>query len=155
MTAVLDGDETQDPAYPMARQCPFDPPSELAAFQVEEPVRRVSLWDGSLPWLVTRHANVRMVLADERFSADAASPGYPPTSPGVLARRRDSPSFIAMDDPDHAFFRRMLISEFSVKAVKRLRPMIDEAVDELLDAMAAVRSRPTSSGPSPCRCPRW
>ncbi|NMO92943.1 cytochrome P450 [Actinomycetospora sp. TBRC 11914] len=121
----------------MARQCPFDPPAELAELQAEEPVRRVALWDGSRPWLVTRHADVRAVLADQRFSADTDSPGYPPSSPGLLARRRDSPSFIAMDDPDHAFFRRMLISEFSVKAVKRLRPMIDETVEELLDAMAA------------------
>jgi cytochrome P450 len=56
----------------------------------------------------------------------------------VLARRKESPSFIAMDDPDHAFFRRMLISEFSVKAVNRLRPMIKEVVEELLDAMAAA-----------------
>ena len=75
--------------------------------------------------LVTRHADVRAVLADQRFSADTLRPGYPATSPGVLARRKESPSFIAMDDPDHAFFRRMLISEFSVKAVNRLRPMIE------------------------------
>ena len=121
----------------MARQCPFDPPRELAEIQAEEPVRRVSLWDGSHPWLVTRHADVRAVLADQRFSADTLLPGYPATSPGVLARRKESPSFIAMDDPDHAFFRRMLISEFSVKAVNRLRPMISEVVDDLLDAMAA------------------
>jgi cytochrome P450 len=131
------GPEGQDPQYPMARQCPLDPPPELAEIQAEEPVRRVSLWDGSHPWLVTRHADVRAVLADQRFSADTLLPGYPATSPGVLARRKESPSFIAMDDPDHAFFRRMLISEFSVKAVNRLRPMIEEVVDELLEAMAA------------------
>ena len=136
MTATPDTD--QDPQYPMARQCPLDPPQELADIQAEAPVRRVSLWDGSRPWLVTRHADVRAVLADQRFSADTLRPGYPATSPGVLARRKESPSFIAMDDPDHAFFRRMLISEFSVKAVNRLRPMIEEVVDELLDAMAAL-----------------
>ncbi len=137
MTATADTSTAQDPDYPMARQCPFDPPRELAEIQAEEPVRRVSLWDGSHPWLVTRHADVRAVLADQRFSADTLLPGYPATSPGVLARRKESPSFIAMDDPDHAFFRRMLISEFSVKAVNRLRPMISEVVDDLLDAMAA------------------
>jgi cytochrome P450 len=136
-TGEAQGPEGLDPQYPMARQCPLDPPPELAEIQAEEPVRRVSLWDGSHPWLVTRHADVRAVLADQRFSADTLLPGYPATSPGVLARRKESPSFIAMDDPDHAFFRRMLISEFSVKAVNRLRPMIEEVVDELLEAMAA------------------
>lgn len=126
-----------DPHYPMARQCPFDPPRELTAIQAEEPVRRVTLWDGSHPWLVTRHADVRAVLADPRFSADVFTPGYPATSAGVGARRKNAPSFIAMDDPQHAFFRRMLISEFSVKAIRALRPMITETVDGLLDAMAA------------------
>ena len=138
MTVTADTGAAQDPDYPMTRQCPFDPPRELAEIQAEEPVRRVALWDGSHPWLVTRHADVRAVLADQRFSADTLLPGYPATSPGVLARRKESPSFIAMDDPDHAFFRRMLISEFSVKAVNRLRPMIEDVVDELLDAMSAA-----------------
>jgi cytochrome P450 len=137
-TGSAQDDQGQNPQYPMERQCPFDPPRELAEIQAEEPVRRVALWDGSHPWLVTRHADVRAVLADQRFSADTLLPGYPATSPGVLARRKESPSFIAMDDPDHAFFRRMLISEFSVKAVNRLRPMIKEVVEELLDAMAAA-----------------
>jgi cytochrome P450 len=127
----------QDPHYPMARQCPFSPPQELAEIQAEDPIRRITLWDGSHPWLVTKHADVRTVLADQRFSADTLKPGYPPSSPGQLARRKDSPSFISMDDPDHAFFRRMLISEFSVRAVRNLQPMITEAVDELLETMAA------------------
>lgn len=138
MTATVD-ESTQDaPNYPMARQCPFDPPRELAEIQADEPIRRVTLWDGSTPWLVTRHADVRTVLADQRFSADNFTPGYPATSPSVAARRKNAPSFIAMDDPQHAFFRKMLISEFSVKAIRALRPMITETVDELLDAMTGA-----------------
>jgi cytochrome P450 len=141
MTATVDTGAaattgTGDPQYPMARQCPFDPPQELATIQAQEPIRRVTLWDGSHPWLVTRHADVRAVLADQRFSADNLTPGYPATSPSVTARRKNVPSFIAMDDPQHAFFRKMLISEFSVKAIRALRPMITETVDGLLDAMA-------------------
>ncbi|WP_433803084.1 cytochrome P450 [Actinomycetospora sp. CA-084318] len=136
-TTAAGTSDTGDPHYPMARQCPFDPPRELNAIQEQEPIRRVTLWDGSHPWLVTRYADVRAVLADQRFSADVFTPGYPATSPSVAIRRRSAPSFIAMDDPQHAFFRKMLISEFSVKAIRRLRPMITEAVDDLLDAMAA------------------
>ncbi|MFC5063187.1 cytochrome P450 [Actinomycetospora atypica] len=138
MTATVDGTTQDAPHYPMTRQCPFDPPRELAAIQADEPIRRVTLWDGSTPWLVTRHADVRTVLSDQRFSADNLTPGYPATSPAVSARRKNAPSFIAMDDPRHAFFRRMLISEFSVKAIRALRPMITETVDELLDAMAGA-----------------
>ncbi|GLZ51850.1 cytochrome P450 [Actinomycetospora sp. NBRC 106378] len=135
-TGAAGTSEAGDPHYPMARQCPFDPPRELTAIQEQDPVRRVTIWDGSHPWLVTKHADVRAVLADQRFSADVFTPGYPATSASVGARRKNAPSFIAMDDPQHAFFRKMLISEFSVKAIRALRPMITEAVDGLLDAMA-------------------
>ncbi|MDL5159168.1 cytochrome P450 [Actinomycetospora termitidis] len=137
MTATSELATTEVPHYPMARQCPFDPPRELGAIQAEESIRRVTIWDGSRPWLVTRHDDVRAVLADQRFSADNLTSGYPATSAAVGARRRNVPSFIAMDDPQHAFFRKMLISEFSVKAIRALRPMIEQTVDELLDGMAA------------------
>ena len=68
------------PAFPMARGCPFDPPADLTWLRDTDPITRVSLWDGSTPWLITRHADVRAVLADRRFSADTGRPGYPAVS---------------------------------------------------------------------------
>ncbi|MHC1563563.1 cytochrome P450 [Actinomycetospora sp. C-140] len=128
----------ETPAYPMARQCPFDPPAELDAIREQDPVRRVRLWDGSTPWLVTRHDDVRAVLADPRLSSDATREGYPATSAGLATRRRAVPSFISMDDPEHARYRRMLIPEFTVRRVEALRPSIAAITDDLLDAMAAA-----------------
>ena len=133
---------TETLSYPMTRQCPFDPPEELGELRRHEPVTRVRLWDGSTPWLVTRHDDVRAVLGDPRFSADASRPGYPATSAGVAARRRSVPSFIAMDDPEHARYRRMLIGEFTARRTEALRCDIATLVDELLDAMAATSETP-------------
>jgi hypothetical protein len=126
------------PVYPMARECPFDPSAELSRLRDEQPVSRVRLWDGSTPWLVTRYEHVRAALADPRLSADSRRPGYPATSLAVRARRADRGRvFIAMDDPDHARYRRMLTGEFTVKRIEGLRPLIEATVDDLLDTMVA------------------
>ena len=128
----------QTPSYPMPRQCPFSPPDELAELRESEPVSRARIWDGSTPWLLTRYDDVRAVLADDRFSADPFRSGYPHAAPSRKIRQtRMRPSFIMMDDPDHARLRRMLIGEFTVKRTETLRPLIERAVTELLDEMAA------------------
>jgi cytochrome P450 len=123
------------PAFPMKRACPFDPPPELGRLRAERPVSRVRLWDGSRPWLITEYADQRAVLADPRFSAEATRPGYPHVTAAFQARRRRSASFIAMDDPEHATYRKMLTSTFMIKRVEALRPRIQEIVDRLIDTL--------------------
>ncbi|HEX3779119.1 MAG TPA: cytochrome P450 [Pseudonocardiaceae bacterium] len=131
-------DRENPPAFPMRRDCPFDPPPELTRLRAEQPISRVRIWDGSTPWLITRHQDVRAVLADRRFSSDPTRPGYPGRSAGGQLRRQRGPgSFLTMDDPEHARHRRKLISEFTVRRTESLRPMITEAVDGLLATMAA------------------
>jgi cytochrome P450 len=131
------------PSYPMARAegCPLDPPPDLGALQADTPLARVRLWDGSAPWLVTRHAEQRALLADQRVSADAARTGYPHQSRGLQARRSGAPSFIAMDDPEHARLRRMVTSAFTIRRIEAMRPGIQRIVDELIDELL--------SGPTP------
>jgi cytochrome P450 len=127
----------QPPAFPMRRGCPFDPPAELGRLRATAPITRVTLWDGSTPWLITRHEHVRAVLADRRFSADTSRDSFPAVSASALARRRTAPSFISMDDPKHARYRRMLIGEFTVRRIGTLRPRVEQIVADLLDTMAA------------------
>jgi cytochrome P450 len=124
------------PEYPMARAsgCPFDPPPALRALA---PVSRIRLWDGSTPWLITRHADTRAILADPRVSADPRRVGYPHISAGAHARRTQAPSFIGMDDPEHARLRRMVTGTFAIRRVEALRPSIQRIVDELIDALLA------------------
>ena len=126
------------PAFPMARQCPFDPPADLVDLAVSRPIGRVRIWDGSTPWLLTRHDDVRAVLADRRFSSDPAKPGFPNQSPVSKFRREHSKgSFLTMDDPAHARYRRMLVGEFTVRRIEALRPRIEATVHALLDSMTA------------------
>ncbi|MER6945191.1 cytochrome P450 [Nonomuraea sp. NPDC000554] len=123
------------PEFPMSRaaRCPFDPPPELQAKQEEGPLAKVRLWDDSTPWLVTRYADQRALLADRRVSADVNRPGYPSSAP----IRGGAFSFILMDDPEHARLRRMVTAPFAIKRVEALRPAVQEIVDELIDAMLA------------------
>jgi cytochrome P450 len=130
------------PTYPMRRDCPFDPPAELRRIRERSPITQVTLWDGSTPWLVTRYDDVRAVLSDQRFSADSSRPGYPARSAAGRARRQGGGrSFITMDDPDHARYRKALIGEFTVRRTESLRPLVTETVDGLLNTMAES-SRP-------------
>ncbi|MGW1403475.1 cytochrome P450 [Streptomyces sp. NPDC002405] len=128
-------DKISEPAYPMARQCPFSPPEEIGRLREEEPVARVRTWDGSVPWLITRYDDVRAILSDPRFSSDAGRDGYPVTSAGMKQQHKANPTFIAMDDPEHAKHRRMITGEFSVRRTEALRPTIQRLTGELLDAM--------------------
>jgi cytochrome P450 len=127
------------PQYPMARAagCPFDPPPALRALQAEAPITRVRLWDGSTPWLITRYADQRALLADPRISADTLALGYPHGSSGVRERRRQARTFINMDDPEHARLRRMVTAPFAIKRVEALRPAVQKIVDGLIDDLLA------------------
>ncbi|MFI6518729.1 cytochrome P450 [Spirillospora sp. NPDC050679] len=121
------------PPLPTKRPRPLDPPDEYAAFR-KGPPTRVGLPDGSVHWLVSRHADVRAVLADPRFSADDTHPSFPrmfplPPVPGML-------SFLRFDDPQHGRLRRMLTGEFTMRRTNALRPAIGRIVDDLLEAMA-------------------
>jgi cytochrome P450 len=125
------------PEFDIARAvgCPFDPAPALRARQREGPLVRVRLWDGSTPWLVTRHTELRALLADPRVSADIRRPGYPLQTP--IDPEQAALSFILMDDPEHARLRRMVLAVFAVRRVEAMRPGVRRIVDELLDVMLA------------------
>jgi cytochrome P450 len=125
------------PEHPMARAsgCPFDPSPGLYTQRQQGSLTRVRLWDGSTPWLVTRYADQRAVLADPRVSADANRPGFPstvPLPPGGVKR-----SFIGMDDPEHARQRRMVTAPFTIKRIEAMRPAVQKIVDGLIDDLLA------------------
>jgi hypothetical protein len=89
---------------------------------------------------VTRHADVRAILADSaRFSADPNLPGHPHVSAAraTLLRNEEAPTFQRMDPPRHAQYRRMVARDFIAKRVETFRPAIQDKVDGLLDAMIA------------------
>jgi hypothetical protein len=126
------------PAFPLPREgkCPFDPSPIGRAAQREAALSKVTLWDGSTPWLVTRYAEQRQLLSDPRISADVTNPGYP--SPAARGDGEGSPlSFILMDDPEHARLRRMVTAPFMIKRIEAMRPGVQALVDGLIDDLLA------------------
>ncbi|MFJ9244538.1 cytochrome P450 [Streptomyces sp. NPDC101776] len=120
--------------------CPFDPPPTYTAAAREAAVTRAVLPDGTACWLVTGYDEVRAVLADARFSADARTPGFPFLSAGQRELATAKPSFIRMDDPEHARLRRMVTKDFLVKRIEQLRPGIQDIVDRAVDRMTEGRT---------------
>ncbi len=95
---------------------------------------RVRIWDGSEAWLLTRYADCKAVLADQRFSADPSRPGFPEKSAAYKAGMTER-NVRTLDNPDHDVEKRMLIRDFTVRRVNQLRPKIGERVNGLIDAM--------------------
>ncbi|MEV0189455.1 cytochrome P450 [Kitasatospora purpeofusca] len=125
--------------------CPFAPPPAYTEAAGSGPVSRAELPDGSPCWLVTGYQEVRKVLSDRRFSADARRPDFPFLTEGRRELVAANPSFLRLDDPEHARLRRMVTGDFLVKRVAEMRPGIQQIVDEALDRMIA-RSGP--AGPA-------
>ncbi|MER6360553.1 cytochrome P450 [Kitasatospora sp. NPDC001527] len=117
--------------------CPFAPPPAYTEAASTGPVGRAELPDGSPCWLVTGYPEVRTVLSDRRFSADARRPGFPFLTEGRRKIVAANPSFLRLDDPEHARLRRMVTGDFLVKRVEAMRPGIRRIVDEALDRMTA------------------
>jgi cytochrome P450 len=139
MTQVAD---QHVPTFPMQRTCPFSPPAEYGELREATPITRALLPSGRHAWLVTRHADVRAVLTDPRFSSDRRHPDFPRLIKFPQPSLNFTPSLIGMDPPEHGPARRAVVGEFTVKRIQALRPRIQEIVDDCIDAMLAG-PRPT------------
>ncbi|MBB6345626.1 cytochrome P450 [Nonomuraea muscovyensis] len=126
------------------RRAEFDPAPELGRLREEEGVRRVMTTLGQPAWLVTRHADVRMVLGDaERFPLArqglARLPGAPEFTEEQLAQLQAG-NLLAHDPPEHTRLRRLLAGEFTIRRMRRLEPRITRIVADHLDAMERAGS---------------
>jgi cytochrome P450 len=133
---------TEIHAYPMARSCPLSPPREYEQLRDERPVARHMLPSGRPVWLITSHELARRVLADPRAGSDRTHPGFPLPYPiedpeALRGLFRFSQSLIGLDPPEHTARRRLIIPEFTVKRVQKLRPRIQEMVDGRIEEMLA------------------
>jgi cytochrome P450 len=122
----LDGEFSQDPHATYRR------------LRAGGPAQPVILPDDRPGWLVTSYEDARRLLADARLSKDVtrAIGLFPPGT----ARGYESPLTAGMlmaDPPDHTRLRRLVGKVFTARAVERLRPRIEQAADDLLDAMRA------------------
>jgi amino acid adenylation domain-containing protein len=128
---------------PTRRGCPFDPPAGYARLRETEPVSRVSFavkpgeHDG---WLVTRLADVKVVLADQRFSrrnellAQVIVPSFPIDTYDPPAA--EPGAFNKMDAPGHTRYRTLLARHFTMRRMRDMQPLVAKVAGECLDEMA-------------------
>lgn len=128
------------PDYPATRDaaCPFAPPPVLGALAEQAPLSRVTIWDGSTPWLVTGYEQQRALLGDERVSVDEHRHGFPLFSQSMKDTLEHRPAMVFnLDGAEHRRLRKILTKAFTAKRVQSLRPAIQRIADELIDAMLA------------------
>ncbi|MGH4035295.1 cytochrome P450 [Actinomycetota bacterium Odt1-20B] len=126
---------SQQPArsYPFSEAVALDVDPLYAKLRQEEPVPRVSCPFGEDAWLVTKHADMKTILGDRRFSrALAAEHDESRLTPLPIHT-----SILGMDSPDHTRLRRLLAKVFTMRRVELLRPRIEAEAHRLIDGLVA------------------
>ncbi|MES9538632.1 MULTISPECIES: cytochrome P450 [unclassified Actinomadura] len=111
-------------------------PPLIGDIRAPGPVARVRMPSGDIGYVVTRAAEAQHVLADPAFSSAASFlPRTPTDADGdpVGAGR----VLFDMDPPEHTRLRRVVAKAFTRRRVESMREDIADAVDGLLDEMAA------------------
>lgn len=120
---------------PAPGEFPYAPSPEYAALREKCPVAPIELPDGTIGYLATRHADVRRVFTDPRFSrAAAAGPNRPTRELGSLVED----SLIGMDPPRHTRIRGIIASAFTARRVEEMRPATAELIDGMIDNLEAA-----------------
>ncbi|MFF1832117.1 cytochrome P450 [Paenarthrobacter sp. NPDC058040] len=117
---------------------PYSPPAEHLELQGEEAVAFLDWRDGRKAWAITKHADVRTMLSDVRFSSDRSLPDHPAHGGYVPGAHKGA--IIAIDPPEHSTIRARVMNEFTVKKISLMRPRIEEIVTQAIDAMLDGKS---------------
>ncbi|PNV30956.1 cytochrome P450 [Streptomyces sp. DH-12] len=100
----------------------------------ERPLIPVDLPGDHKALLVTRHADVRTVLSDDRFSREAWHNGP------LFARRSEALALVTSDAPRHTRRRRAVQSWFTHRQAAAARPGIERLAENLIDGMEKTGS---------------
>ncbi|QUX26956.1 cytochrome P450 [Nocardiopsis akebiae] len=118
-----------------------DPHALYDVLRVEAPVREVIAPGGLKVWLVTRYEDAKSALVDTRLSKNVV------VGQKVIERNSTnadnvmvfatelSAHMLNSDPPDHTRLRKLVNKVFTMRAVEKLRPRIEEITTELLDEM--------------------
>ncbi|HET8658383.1 MAG TPA: cytochrome P450 [Micromonosporaceae bacterium] len=93
---------------------------------------RVRMPFGEPAWLVTRQADIKVVLGDPRFSRARAIGAQ---EPRVMPVRQRPGTILALDPPEHTRLRRAVARAFTARRTETLRQRATEVVGELLDEL--------------------
>lgn len=119
-----------------------DPYPSYAWLRENSPVHRTTLPSGVEAWLVTRYADARQALADQRLSknpAHHAEDAAGKSKTGIPGERSANlmTHLLNIDPPDHTRLRRLVSKAFTPRRVAEFAPRVQELADDLLDRFAA------------------
>ncbi|GGO56023.1 cytochrome P450 family protein [Streptomyces lasiicapitis] len=102
------------------------------------PVHRTTLPSGVEAWLVTRYADARQALADQRLSKNPAhhdEPAHAKGKTGIPGERKAElmTHLLNIDPPDHTRLRRLVSKAFTPRRVAEFAPRVQELTDQLID----------------------
>ncbi|WP_224403627.1 cytochrome P450 [Pseudonocardia sp. ICBG1034] len=141
-TAPTAGPDTVDPSDPVAGFSALREVAAVVEIPLEIPGRPTQQG-----LMVTRHAEVRAMLTDDRFRHDAAAVPEAENylrnaQTGLIGLPEDLDllrrPMLGRDGEDHARLRRLVSRAFTVRRVNGLRPRVGAIVDGLLDDVAAA-----------------
>ncbi|MEU8774610.1 cytochrome P450 [Streptomyces sp. NPDC048606] len=119
-----------------------DPYPAYAWLREHSPVHRTRLPSGVEAWLVTRYADARQALADQRLSknpAHHAEPAHAKGKTGIPGERKAElmTHLLNIDPPDHTRLRRLVSKAFTPRRVAEFTPRVQELTDHLIDGFCA------------------
>jgi cytochrome P450 len=125
-----------------------DPRAVYLGLRTEAPAQQVVMPDGVPGWLVTNHAEAKLLLDDRRLSKDHRRAIEIPDNPAGVYALPLANHMLNLDPPDHTRLRKLVSKAFTARAVSRLRPVIEQIADDLLNAMAQALTPPTPAPPA-------
>ncbi|WP_240138354.1 cytochrome P450 family protein [Streptomyces sp. MUM 178J] len=119
-----------------------DPYPAYAWLREHAPVHRTRLPSGVDAWLVTRYADARQALADQRLSKNPAhhdESAHAKGKTGIPGERKAElmTHLLNIDPPDHTRLRRLVSKAFTPRRVAEFAPRVQELTDRLIDGFAA------------------
>ncbi|WP_326650371.1 MULTISPECIES: cytochrome P450 [unclassified Streptomyces] len=117
-----------------------DPYPAYAWLREHAPVHRTRLPSGVEAWLVTRYADAKQALADQRLSKNPvhhAEPAHAKGKTGIPGERKAElmTHLLNIDPPDHTRLRRLVSKAFTPRRVAEFAPRVQELTDRLIDTI--------------------
>ncbi|MBC9716748.1 cytochrome P450 [Streptomyces sp. TRM66268-LWL] len=118
-----------------------DPYPAYAWLREHSPVHRTTLPSGVEAWLVTRYADAKQALADQRLSKNPvhhAGDEQTKGRTGIPGERKADlmTHLLNIDPPDHTRLRRLVSKAFTPRRVAAFAPRVQELTDQLIDSFA-------------------
>lgn len=119
------------PLVPDLAGCPYD---AYARLREDGGAHQAVMAEGLPVWVISRHEDVKMLLADPRMSMNArtAGRGYP----GFRFPAALNEHLLNVDAADHTRIRHIISKAFTPRRIAALNERIQQTTDRLIDAIA-------------------